>query len=94
MIISCDNSGIHLDKTVHWDHGLLIDYDYSFLYANAAKKLREILLLPLAKAGQNGLAALIEAISKNGTQDMDNSNEVLLHHTVSIYTQDEQRLNY
>ena len=93
MIISCDNSGTHLDKTVHWDHRLLINYNYSFLYANTAKKLREI-LLPLAKVGRNGLAALIEAISKNGTQDMDNSNEVLLHRTGSIYIQDEQRLNY
>jgi len=93
MIISCDDSGTHLDKTVHWDHGLLIDYDYSFLYANAAKKLREI-LLPMAEEGRNDLAALIEAISKKGPQDMDNSNKVLLHRTVSIYIQDKQRLNY
>jgi len=93
MIISCDNSKTHLDKTVHWDHGLLIDYNYSFLYVNTAKKLREI-LLPMAKEGQNGLAALIEAISKKCTQDMDNSNKVLLHCTVSINIQDKQRLNY
>ena len=93
MIISCDDSRTHLDKTVHWDHGLLIDYNYSFLYANAAKKPREI-LLPMAEEGRNDLAALIEAISKKGPQDMDNSNEVLLHRTVSIYIQDKQRLNY
>ena len=93
MITSCDDSGIHLDKTVHWDHGLLIDFDYSFLYTNAAKKLGEI-LLRMAKEGRNDLAPLIEAISKTNLQDMDNSNEVLLHHTVSIFIQDRQRLNY
>jgi hypothetical protein len=82
MLIPHGDSGTSLDKNVHWDHGLLIDYDYSFLYAQAVKKLREI-ALRMAKEGRNDLAALLE-ITEQDTQAMDDSNKILLHRTVSI----------
>jgi hypothetical protein len=80
MIIPCGNSGTRPDENVHWDHGLLIDYDYSFLYARTVKEIA----LRLAKEGRDDLAALVEIITEKDPQGMDIDNEVLLHRTVSI----------
>ena len=82
MIITCGENGTLLDENTHWDHGLLIDYDYSFLYPKVEKKLKEI-ALRMAKDGRNDLLALL--VREKDTWCEDNINEVLLHRTVSIY---------
>ena len=83
MLVPQGNSGNPLDENVHWDHGLLIDYDYAFLYAEATKKLKE-LSLRMAKEHQNNPAASL-GIMSGEAQGVNDPNELLLHRTVSIY---------
>ena len=80
MLVPQGNSGNPLDENVHWDRGLLIDYDYAFLYAEATKKLKE-LSLRMAKEHQNNPAASL-GIMSGAAQGINNPNELLLHHTV------------
>ena len=70
---------------MHWDHGLLNDYDYSFLYARAVAKLKEIRLCK-AKENQHGPMVSNDIIPPD-IQPTDNDNELLLHHTISIANQ-------
>ena len=83
MLVSQGNSGNPLDKNVHWDCGLLIDYDYTFLYAKATKKLKDLSFCT-AKEHQNNPAASL-GIMSGEAQGVNNPNELLLHRTVSIY---------
>jgi len=83
IMLTPRNNGSPLDKNVHWDSGLLIDYDYSFLYANAAAKLMEIHLRD-AKEHQHEPTVSPDIIPPD-VQLTDNANELLLHRTVSIY---------
>jgi len=80
MLVPQGNSGSPHDKNVHWDRGLLIDYDYAFLCAEAAKKLKEN-SLRMAKEHQNNPAASLGIMSRG----VNDPNELLLHRTVSIY---------
>jgi len=83
MLVPQGNSGSPHDKNVHWDRGLLIDYDYAFLCAEAAKKLKEN-SLRMAKEHQNNPAASLGIMSREA-QGVNDPNELLLHRTVSIY---------
>ena len=80
MLVPQGNSGSPHDEDVHWDRGLLIDFDYTFLYAEAAKKLKEN-SLRMAKEHQNNPAASLGIMSRG----VNDPNELLLHRTVSIY---------
>jgi len=82
MLVPQGNSRSPHDENVHWDHGLLIDYDYAFLYAEAAKKLKKNSLC-MAKEHQNDPAASL-GITSREAQDVNDPNELLLHCTVSI----------
>ena len=83
MLVPQGHSGNPLDENVHWDRGLLIDYDYAFLYAEATKKLKEH-SLHMAKEHQYNPAASL-GIMSGEAQGVNNPNELLLHHTISIY---------
>jgi hypothetical protein len=83
MLVPQCNCRSSLDENVHWDRGLLIDYDYAFLCAEAAKKLKEISLC-MAKKHQNNPAASL-GIMLGEAQGVNNPNELLLHCTISIY---------
>ena len=83
MLVPCDKSGSPPDQNVHWERGLLIDFDYSFLYECAVKKLMEI-SLHVAKEHKNGL------VVEEAAQATDND---ILHRTVSIFIQRKPRSN-
>lgn len=93
MLVPRDNSKSPLDQNVHWDSGFLIDYNYSFLYAGAAKKLMENSLRK-AKGHKNGPAVSADTTSEEEAQAIGNANVLLLHHTVGTYIHNEDTLIY
>jgi hypothetical protein len=77
MLCPCGEGRSPPNQNMHWDHGLLINYDYLFLYAKAMKPLREISLRN-AEEHENDLP-----VEETAQAD----NDWLLHHTVSIFIQ-------